>query len=111
MQNFGWRVTRDRILFRRELITGTTAAVLGADLSGSTVLDIGCNAGFFSLDIATRGAEHVDGIDLRAENIAQAQFLADYYGVGNVTFATTDADHIGSDRQWDVVLNLGVLTT
>jgi 2-polyprenyl-3-methyl-5-hydroxy-6-metoxy-1,4-benzoquinol methylase len=109
MQGFGWRVSRDRILFRRELIIGTAAEVLGADLGSATVLDIGCNTGFFSLDIATRGAKHVDGIDLRATNIAQAQFLADYYGIENVTFATSDADDLGDERRWDVVLNLGVL--
>jgi tRNA (mo5U34)-methyltransferase len=102
-------VSRDRILFRRELINGTVAALLGDELSNMTVLDIGCNCGFFSLDIATRGAKHVYGIDLRPENIAQAKFLADYYGIGNVTFAVSDADDLQLDQQWDIVLNLGVL--
>ena len=98
-----------RILFRRELITGTVAALLGNELRDVTVLDIGCNCGFFSLDIADRGAKHVDGIDLRHENVAQARFLAEHYGVENVAFSVSDADAIQSDQQWDVVLNLGVL--
>jgi 2-polyprenyl-3-methyl-5-hydroxy-6-metoxy-1,4-benzoquinol methylase len=107
--DFGWRMKRDRMLFRRDLITGTVATLLGDDLGETTVLDLGCGNGFFSLDIATRGAKHVDGLDLRPENIARAQFLAEHYGVRNVTFEARDAEAISSDRQWDVVLNLGVL--
>lgn len=100
---------RDRILFRRELITGTVAAILGDSLREATVLDIGCNCGFFSLDLAARGAKHVHGIDLRPENIAQARFVAEFYGIENVTFATADVDEFAEAQQWDVVLNLGVL--
>lgn len=99
----------ERYLFRRDLITGTLAELLGDDLATSTVLDIGCNAGFFSLDIATRGAQHVDGVDLREGNIAKARFVAEHYGVDNVTFHVSDADDLAAGRQWDVVLNLGLL--
>ncbi len=101
-------VLRQRYLFRREVITGTVAELLGERLADTTVLDVGCNAGFFSLDLAARGAKHVHGIDLRPENIAQAQFLKDHYGIDNVSFAVSDADDLPND-QWDVVLNLGVL--
>lgn len=100
---------RSRILFRRDLIVGTVAAMLGDEIAETTVLDIGCNCGFFSLDIADRGAKHVDGIDLRPENIAQAQFLADHYQLDNVTFRVTDADALRTEEQRDVVFNLGVL--
>ena len=34
------------------------------DLSGATVLDIGCNAGFYSLQMKRRGAKRVLGIDV-----------------------------------------------
>jgi SAM-dependent methyltransferase len=98
-----------RIMFRRDLITGTVQELLGEDLATTTVLDIGCNNGFFSLDMAHRGAQHVDGIDLRSENIAQAEFLANHYGLDNVAFRVLDADALPTDQQWDVVLNLGVL--
>lgn len=102
------RETRDRILFRQQLITGTVALLLGDELRDATVLDIGCNAGFFSLDLADRGAKHVWGVDLREENIAQARFLAAYYGIDNVSFEVSDADRL-PEEQFDVVLNLGVL--
>src|SRR4051812_39599687 len=34
-----------------------------ADLSGKTVLDIGCNGGFYSIEMKRRGAARVVGID------------------------------------------------
>ena len=106
------RVGRQNVqnyLFRRNLVTDTVLEVLGDELSTSTVLDIGCNAGFFSLDLATLGARHVDGVDLRADNIARAQFLEDYFDVDNVEFRVSDADDLETGREWDVVLNLGLL--
>ena len=39
------------------------AEVLPADLSGKTVLDIGCNGGFYSIEMKRRGAARVLGID------------------------------------------------
>src|SRR5438874_4689138 len=33
------------------------------DLSGRTVLDVGCNAGFYSIEMKKRGADRVVGID------------------------------------------------
>jgi 2-polyprenyl-3-methyl-5-hydroxy-6-metoxy-1,4-benzoquinol methylase len=98
-----------RIEFRSDLIVGTALEILGGDLADTDVLDIGCNDGFFSLDIAHRGVKHVDGFDLRPENIAKARFLADHYGIENVDFSVSDADDFVRKEQWDVVLNLGVL--
>jgi 2-polyprenyl-3-methyl-5-hydroxy-6-metoxy-1,4-benzoquinol methylase len=103
------KVVQAQVLYRRELITGTVAQLLGDELGSTNVLDVGCNAGFFSLDIAGRGARYVDGIDLRAENIAQARFVAEHYGFENVDFHVSDVDAFSAGTQWDVVLNLGVL--
>jgi hypothetical protein len=61
------------------------------------------------MDLAERGVGHVQGIDLRPNNIAQAQFLAEHFGVDNVAFAVSDVDALGTAEQWDVVMNLGVL--
>ena len=102
-------VAMARILYRRDLICGTVAALLGDEASRTSVLDIGCKNGFFSLDLADRGFGRVRGIDLRQANIAQAQFLAEHFGVDDVEFAVSDADALPADEQWDVVLNLGVL--
>jgi SAM-dependent methyltransferase len=98
-----------RLLYRRDLISKTVATLLGSDATQTSVLDIGCQSGFFSMDLAERGVGHVKGIDLRPNNIAQAQFLTEHFGVDNVEFAVCDVDTLGSAHQWDVVLNLGVL--
>jgi tRNA (mo5U34)-methyltransferase len=102
-------VAASRVLFRRDLICGTLATLLGDRLAQTTVLDLGCSAGFFSLDLATRGAQHVDGVDLRPANVAQARFLAEHFGVDNVSFTVSAAEEFEPGRRWDVVLNLGLL--
>lgn len=50
------------------------------DLSGATVLDIGCNGGFYSLEMKRRGAERVLGIDVDDRYLAQARFAAQTLG-------------------------------
>ncbi len=98
-----------RMQFRTELIGGTLQRLFGDELPGMSVLDIGCNSGWFSFDLAHRGARRVDGVDLRAHNIEQARFLGDYFGLAQTHFDVADATAFDDDRHWDIVLNLGVL--
>ena len=102
-------VARQRLLYRLDLINGTVARLLGEELERSSVLDIGCHSGLFTLDLAGRGARRVDGVDLRPQNIAQARFLARHYGIDNATFEVRDADDLSDEQPRDVVLNLGLL--
>jgi tRNA (mo5U34)-methyltransferase len=46
------------------------------DLSGAHVLDIGCNGGFYSIEMKRRGAERVLGIDVDERYLNQARFAA-----------------------------------
>ena len=48
-----------------------------ADLRGKTVLDIGCNGGFYAIQMKRRGADRVLGIDIDDEYLAQARFAAE----------------------------------
>ena len=48
------------------------AHAIPADLSGRSVLDIGCNAGFYSFEMARRGA-YVTGIDVDQRYLRQAE--------------------------------------
>lgn len=52
---------------------------LPADLSGCTVLDIGCNAGFFAIELARRGA-HVTAVDSSAHFLRQAHWAIGRHG-------------------------------
>src|SRR4051812_39618221 len=47
------------------------------DLTGRTVLDIGCNGGFYSLQMKARNAARVVGIDSDPRYLAQARFAAE----------------------------------
>src|SRR3982750_3291388 len=51
------------------------------DLTGKSVLDVGCNAGFYSIEMKRRGAERVVGIDSNEGYLAQARFAAEVCGV------------------------------
>jgi tRNA (mo5U34)-methyltransferase len=83
---------------------------LPEDLRGATVLDIGCNAGFYSIELARRGAS-VTAIDVDEHYLAQARWAAGVFGVSDrVTFQRAQVYSLaGAERRWDIVLFLGVL--
>ncbi|MBV9769301.1 MAG: DUF1698 domain-containing protein, partial [Bryobacterales bacterium] len=58
----------------------TFADAIPGDLSGKSVLDIGCNAGFYSLEMKRRGADRVVGIDHDEVYLAQARFACKVAG-------------------------------
>ncbi len=83
--------------------------VIPEDLSGMTVLDIGCNAGFYSMEMKRRGAARVLGIDTNEHYLQQARFAARISGV-DVEFcrlAVWDIAELG--ERFDLVIFMGVL--
>src|SRR4051812_31010824 len=57
------------------------AHALPTDLSQRTVLDIGCNGGFYSIEMKRRGASHVVAIDSDDRYLVQARFASEVSGV------------------------------
>jgi dTDP-glucose 4,6-dehydratase len=82
---------------------------LPQDLNGWRVLDIGCNAGFYSFELAKRGAK-VLGIDVDARYLAQARWAAREFDLQNQTEfrQMTVYDLARLDQQFDLVLFMGV---
>ncbi len=79
------------------------------DIAGRTVLDIGCNAGFYSLEMKRRGAARVLGIDSREDYLNQARFAADVNGL-DIEFRKLSVYDVGAlGERFDIVLFLGVL--
>jgi tRNA (mo5U34)-methyltransferase len=79
------------------------------DLTGRTVLDIGCNAGFYSIQMKSRGASRVLGIDSDEEYLAQARFASEISGC-DVEFRKLSVYDVASLRErFDIVLFMGVL--
>ncbi|HZQ19536.1 MAG TPA: TIGR04290 family methyltransferase [Terriglobales bacterium] len=56
------------------------AGAIPEDLSGATVLDVGCNGGFYSIEMKKRGAKRVLGIDVDDRYLNQARFAAQTLG-------------------------------
>lgn len=80
-----------------------------ADLSGKTVLDIGCNAGFYSMEMKRRGAARVLGIDTDEHYLAQARFAASIEGLA-IEYERLSVWQIASlGERFDLVIFMGVL--
>lgn len=67
------------------------------DVQKKTVIDLGCNFGYFSFLAAEGGAKHVTGIDSMPEAVEGATILADLQNRENVTFQTYNFEN--PDRQ------------
>lgn len=84
-------------------------ATLPQDLSGWSVLDVGCNAGFYSLEMKRRGAHRVVGIDSDPRYVAQARFAAEVLEA-DVEFRELSLWRIASlCEKFDLVIFMGVL--
>jgi tRNA (mo5U34)-methyltransferase len=80
-----------------------------ADLTGKTVLDIGCNAGFYSIQMKRRRADRVVGIDSDPGYLEQARFAAQVNQV-DIDFRLLDVYRVATLRErFDIVLFMGVL--
>ena len=83
--------------------------VLPADLSGRTVLDIGCNGGFYAIEMKRRGADRVLAIDHDPDYLAQGRFAARVLGL-DIEFRQLSVYDVGAlGERFDVVLFMGVL--
>ena len=78
-------------------------------LEGTRTLDIGCNAGFYSFELARRGA-HAIGIDINAHYLAQARWAAELYGLeDSAEFKRMQVyDLTAIEDSFDIVLFMGV---
>jgi len=85
-------------------------AHLPSDLTGKSVLDIGCNAGFYSMEMKRRGAERVVGIDSDDRYLAQARFAAETLGYSGIEFRNLSVYDVGAlGEKFDLVIFMGVL--
>lgn len=85
------------------------AGAIPADLTGKTVLDIGCNGGFYSMEMKRRGAARVVGVDFDDRYLAQARFAAEVSGLDIEFRQLSVYDVAALGEQFDVVLFMGVL--
>lgn len=92
-----------RVNFRR------FAAALPADLRGKTVLDVGCNAGFYAFEMKRRGAARVVAIDTSPRYLAQARLAARVLGL-EIELRELDVYRVADlGERFDLVVFMGVL--
>jgi tRNA (mo5U34)-methyltransferase len=86
------------------------ARSLPEDLTGWRALDVGCNAGFYSFALASRGAS-VLGIDADEHYLRQARWAAEQFALADrVRFEQLQVyDLARRAERFDLVLFLGVL--
>lgn len=85
------------------------AEALPRDLAGKSVLDIGCNAGFYSLEMKRRGASRVLGVDVDEVYLDQARFAAGVAGLDIDLARLSVYDIAALKERFDIVLFMGVL--
>ncbi len=80
------------------------------DLTGWEVLDIGCNAGFYSIELAKRGA-NVLGIDVDPHYLRQAAWAAKQFGLEDkIELKQMQVYDVARlDRKFDLIWYMGVL--
>jgi tRNA (mo5U34)-methyltransferase len=86
------------------------APFIAPDLKGWRVLDVGCNAGFYSFELARRGAS-VTAIDIDPHYLAQARWAAREFGLqDSIEFKQSSVYALaGARERFDLVWFLGVL--
>ncbi len=79
------------------------------DLNGASVLDIGCNGGFYSIQMKQRGATRVLGIDVDERYLNQGRYAARTLGL-DIEFQKRSVYELADiPGQFDFVIFMGVL--
>lgn len=82
---------------------------LPGDLSGKTVLDIGCNSGQLCILCKQRGAQRVLGLDLQVNRLKQARTLAEILDL-EIEYLEMDLFRAPTLGRFDLVFCVAVLT-
>lgn len=88
----------------------TIQALLPSDLRDKTLLDVGCNAGFYSFEAKRRGASRVLGVDGQRQHVRQGLFVRKVLDL-DVEFRRLNVYelHPRTVGQFDITLALGLL--
>jgi 2-polyprenyl-3-methyl-5-hydroxy-6-metoxy-1,4-benzoquinol methylase len=88
--------------------SATANMIYPDDMTGKTVLDIGCKYGYFCFEALKRGARRAVGIDVDPESVRKARLLAQCLGA-DASFELCDVEHDPIEERFDYVLCLNLL--
>jgi tRNA (mo5U34)-methyltransferase len=104
---------RNRQEQRARYIFDPLLRLFGGSLSGKRVLDLGCNAGYWSLRAVQAGCDFALGIDGRQMHIDQANFVFDVNEIDRSRYEFVRGDVYATDLSasgpFEIVLCLGLL--
>jgi SAM-dependent methyltransferase len=120
---YPWELTRDHAIrlegselpsvhnARRAMIEPVVREALAAAGPDATVLDLGCNEGWFAHRALEWGAAKVVGLDVRESNVRRARLIAEHFGLERLRFEQADVRTLDPARlgRFDVVLVLGLI--
>ena len=86
-------------------------SLAGGSLEGKTILDCGCNCGYWSFQAALNGAIDIVAYDGGDGNIEQAKFVSEVIGIKNIDFRVMDLLEMskGNPGEFDIVFFFGLL--
>jgi tRNA (mo5U34)-methyltransferase len=83
--------------------------IVPESLAGKTVLDIGCNAGFFSIEMSRRGAARVLAVDYDERYLEQARLAIEVAAAKNIELRQLSVYDVGQlGERFDFVVFMGV---
>jgi tRNA (mo5U34)-methyltransferase len=96
---------------RRRYFFDGLLSVTGGSLGGHRVLDLGCNAGYWSLQAVEAGADFVFGLDADQMRLEEAKLAFEAKGIDPARYRFAEASIFEHDflEQFDVVLCLGLM--
>jgi hypothetical protein len=96
---------------RARLIFPVLDRMVGDRWPETECVDLACHEGWFSMQLAARGASKVIGLDIRGEHVKKAKAIADVAGLPGVSFEEQDVFSIVPTElgSFDVTLCLGLL--
>jgi SAM-dependent methyltransferase len=98
---------------RKRYFFDPLVTLCGGSLRGKRVLDLGCNAGFWSLAAIAAGCDFVCGIDGRKMHVEQANLVFEANEVDRTRYSFLERDLFKIDLaelgSFDIVLCLGLL--
>ncbi|NCA70749.1 MAG: DUF1698 domain-containing protein [Sphingobacteriia bacterium] len=85
--------------------------IIPEDLSGQSVLDVGCNGGFYAFRCHERKAQRILGVDARYHHVRQARFCAAVLEARNCSFERLGLYELDprTHGTFDLVLALGLV--
>ncbi len=88
---------------------GLAGVLLGFAFQGKTLIDLGCNLGYYCFLAKKAGAARVLGIDTDQRIIRGCELLAQLYQLQDVTFRTQDITTLNDSPAYDIGMMIDLI--